>query len=93
MASPIAHYDIKVKGRVQGVGYRAFAAATARSFNLNGFVKNLVDGSVLVEAEGPSDLLDQFVLECKKGPGWAYVDGVTVIESTIQGFKEFKVRY
>ena len=93
MAAEIAHYEIKVTGRVQGVGYRAFAAKTARAFGLKGFVKNLADGSVLVEAEGPSELLDQFVLECKKGPGWAYVNDATVVESAVQGYEDFVVRY
>jgi acylphosphatase len=56
-------------------------------------VKNLADGSVLVEVEGPIELLDQFVLECKKGPGWAYVDNVVALESTFQGYEGFVVRY
>jgi acylphosphatase len=93
MSAKIVHYEIKVRGRVQGVGYRAFAAKNARVLGLKGFVKNLADGSVLVEVEGPNELLDQFVLECKKGPGWAYVDNVVALESTFQGYEGFVVRY
>jgi acylphosphatase len=93
MSADIAHYEIKITGHVQGVGYRAFAAKIARALGLKGFVKNLADGSVLVEAEGPTELLDQFVLQCKKGPGWAYVDDAVVVESTVQGYEDFVVRY
>ena len=93
MAVDIAHYDIKIRGRVQGVGYRAFAAKSARTLNLKGFVKNLVDGSVLVEAEGPVDLLDRLVIDCKKGPGWARVEDVLVSEAPVVGYSDFNVRY
>lgn len=89
----ILHYDITIKGRVQGVGYRYFALRTAQSLGLKGYVKNNPDGSVFIEAEGDENILKKFVSHCKTGPGWAYVDQVNVAEFPIQGYAEFSIRH
>ena len=47
-----ARLDARVRGRVQGVGYRVFALREAGSLGLDGFVANEADGSVRVVAEG-----------------------------------------
>lgn len=89
----IVHYQIFVSGRVQGVGYRAFASRLANNFALKGFVKNMPDGSVYIEAEGEEEILDQFVHQCKQGPGWANVAQVKVVKSPPVGHGAFHVRY
>jgi acylphosphatase len=93
MPSEVIHYNLIVTGRVQGVGFRAFSSRTANQIGLKGYVKNTLDGSVYIEVEGSREILDRYVNECKKGPGWAYVENVTVSESQVQSFKDFKVRY
>ena len=93
MSCPIIHYDVKISGRVQGVGYRAFASKVARNLGLKGYVKNMMDGSVYIEAEGTREILDQFIIRCKAGPGWAYVEKVTKSEAPVQSYKEFSVKY
>ena len=65
-----------VSGRVQGVGYRAFAARTARSLGLDGGVSNLPDGRVLVVAEGASHALDRLESALWEGPRFARVQRV-----------------
>lgn len=65
-----------VSGRVQGVGFRAFAARTARGLELNGGVSNLPDGRVLVVAEGPQHALDRLESALWEGPRFARVQNV-----------------
>lgn len=50
-----------VKGRVQGVGYRAFVGECARSTGVHGYVKNLPDGTVEIVAESSPASLDNFL--------------------------------
>ncbi len=67
-----------VSGRVQGVGYRAFAARAARGLRLSGGALNLEDGRVEVVAEGPAHALDRLESVLAEGPRFSRVDGVAV---------------
>ena len=67
-----------VSGRVQGVGYRAFAARAARALDLSGGALNLDDGRVEVVVEGPAHALDRYESALATGPRLSRVDGVTV---------------
>ncbi|MFI5180114.1 MAG: acylphosphatase [Thermoanaerobaculia bacterium] len=67
-----------VAGRVQGVGYRAFAARVARALRLSGGARNLDDGRVEVVAEGPAHALDRLESALAEGPRLSRVDGVDV---------------
>jgi acylphosphatase len=71
-------YKITVTGRVQGVGFRRSAANEARYRGIKGFVKNLSNGSVYIEAEGSREQLNAYVEWCKKGPGFGSVESVNV---------------
>ena len=62
-------YKIEVRGWVQGVGFRWRTAIEARNRGIKGYVKNLPDGNVHIEAEGSGEQLNAFVEWCKKGPG------------------------
>ena len=48
----VAHATVFFSGRVQGVGFRYAARQAAQEFEVAGFVQNLPDGRVLLEAEG-----------------------------------------
>lgn len=81
-------------GRVQGVGFRYFVQRHANCLRVYGFVRNLPDGGVEVQAEGAKDALDQLILELKKGPGMSRVDHINVIwTDSLEGFKDFTIRY
>jgi acylphosphatase len=67
-----------VRGYVQGVGYRAFAAREARSLRLTGVVGNERDGSVRVIAEGEEGALREFLARLERGPSEAEVSHVDV---------------
>ncbi|MFZ0282623.1 MAG: acylphosphatase [Bacteroidales bacterium] len=69
-------YKIRITGKVQGVGFRWNAVMEARSLSITGFVKNMPDGSVYIEAEGLREQLTVFLEWCKKGPAFGYVESI-----------------
>lgn len=71
-----------VRGRVQGVGYRAFALHEAERLGVRGYARNLFDGRVEVVAVGPADILEHFAARLQAGPPGSRVDAVerTVID-------------
>jgi acylphosphatase len=64
---------ILVSGRVQGVGFRFFTAARARSLGVGGSVRNLPDGRVEIVAVGERSALEAFVATVRTGPPGAAV--------------------
>jgi acylphosphatase len=74
-----------VTGRVQGVSYRATTADEARGLGLVGWVRNLPDGSVELEAEGAPDAVAALLAWCAKGSPAARVDHVAVTERVPTG--------
>jgi acylphosphatase len=70
-----------VSGRVQGVGYRYFAADAAETIGVTGYAKNLADGRVEVYAIGTADQLRNFARELRRGPALAAVDEVAEVEA------------
>jgi acylphosphatase len=84
-------YKIHIKGHVQGVGFRWSAANEARNRDIKGFVKNLSDGSVYLEAEGSVIQLNIFVDWCKKGPAFGSVESVTVDTVPPVNYSDFRI--
>ncbi len=89
----LKHLNIIISGRVQGVGFRASARDKARSLNVKGSVKNRMDGTVFIEAEGEDNTLDEFVQWCNKGPGWARVRHVDISESAPKFYHSFDITH
>ena len=69
----VVSLEVRVFGRVQGVGFRYFAHDRARRLRLVGYVTNLPDGSVRAYAEGPRGSLTEFLRQVEKGPTGAHV--------------------
>lgn len=86
------HLNITVFGKVQGVGYRYSAMKMAKAYGICGFVRNLADGSVYMEAEGNEINMDLFIRWCENGPGFGRVDRITKVESVTRGFNDFSIR-
>ena len=84
-------YKIHVTGHVQGVGFRWSAANEARNREIKGFIKNLSDGGVYIEAEGSPAQLKFFVDWCKKGPGFGFVESVNVETVPPVNYTEFRI--
>ena len=83
---------LTVFGKVQGVGFRYYTHKKARELSISGFVKNMPDGSVYIEAEGTEASLHQFANWCGDGPSWARVVKVDRQDVPVCGFEEFNVR-
>lgn len=85
-------YHLHIKGKVQGVWYRASAKDKALSLNLKGNVWNEPDGTVGAVVQGPDDTLATFVEWCKEGPMLADVEEVIVNEQPItEVFSSFEI--
>ena len=83
---------VTAHGKVQNVGFRYFTHNTANALGLSGYVKNQIDGSVYIEAEGPEELLEEFVYLVKQGPRWANVSRVDLQEAPVDNMKGFVIR-
>lgn len=84
---------ITVKGRVQGVYFRAYTQKQAVKLNLKGFVRNLPNGDVEIVACGDESALQNLVSWCHKGPLFAKVNEVIVTAPTKpEAFTEFEIR-
>ncbi len=73
---PLARVHLVVTGRVQGVAFRAYTVEEARRLGVSGWVRNLADGRVEVEAEGERAALRSLARWCEQGPPAARVDRV-----------------
>jgi len=85
------HLNIKVLGRVQKVGYRAFALQMAIEYGIKGFVKNQKDGSVYIEIETTQLKTDLFLEWCYKGSPLSKVSKISIEAASLKGFKNFKI--
>ena len=65
-------------GMVQGVGFRFFVRDHASSLGLNGWVKNLRDGTVEIHAEGEKEILKDLIKKVEKGPFFGSVSHLTI---------------
>ena len=71
-----------IRGRVQGVGYRAFVEDEVALRGLEGWVRNRSDGSVEALFTGDAEEVAMMIEACRKGPWSAQVDGVDRTEGT-----------
>lgn len=82
-----------IRGRVQGVFFRASVAELARSLGLRGWVRNRFDGTVECVAEGEASNVLVLRRYCERGPGGAAVERVEFFDEPESGaFNAFSVR-
>jgi acylphosphatase len=81
-----------ITGRVQGVGYRAWAIATARHLALRGWVRNRSDGAVEALVAGPAEAVAAMLAACRRGPDAARVLAVAVDDANEDGSIGFTAR-
>lgn len=75
-------FGYRVRGLVQGVGFRWWAARLARTLGVRGTVRNCMDGSVEIHAAGDPRAMDNFEAQLRRGPPGAVVRGLERFEST-----------
>ncbi|MEM4246799.1 MAG: acylphosphatase [Candidatus Woesearchaeota archaeon] len=82
-----------IKGKVQGVFFRAFVKKLAGSIGATGWVKNNPDGTVEVVAEAEKALLQKLLDKCKQGNAWSKVEVINAKWKKPTGeFREFEIR-
>ena len=86
---PTVH--LLIKGKVQGVFYRATAKGVAQTLDLCGWIKNTSEGHVEAIVSGSEKSLHQFIEWCKKGPEKAVVTIINVTSVTEQAFADFRI--
>ena len=81
---------LQIRGRVQGVGFRASMAAQAHRLGLCGWVRNRRDGAVEAMLAGRDDAVQRLLAWSHRGPPAAVVDSVQVVEGTgrFEGFEQ-----
>jgi acylphosphatase len=84
MVERLAH--VRISGRVQGVGYRAFVFTRASRLDLGGFVRNCANGDVEAVFAGPADAVESMLAACRQGPRHAAVDALEIEE--ISGLRQ-----
>jgi acylphosphatase len=85
------HYNIKITGRVQGIGFRFSAMQVAYRYEVKGYVQNLKEGAVYIEAEGEEENISRFLQWCRSGPLGARVDNAEITEGEVKDFKSFDI--
>jgi acylphosphatase len=85
--------EVKIKGEVQGVSFRAYAAREAVRLELVGWVRNEPDGAVAAHFEGPEGDVDKMINWCRRGSPGADVDDLSVQEAEVTGAESFEVDY
>jgi acylphosphatase len=76
MSKARAILHVTIRGRVQGVGYRAWIEYRARASDLQGWVRNRRDGSVEAVFAGPAKAVAEMVALCRHGPPSSRVEEV-----------------
>jgi len=80
-----------IKGKVQGVFYRATAKKVADELGVTGWIKNTSDNNVAAVVTGTEDQLQKFISWCKKGPARAKVTDVIALKQEETKFDGFSV--
>lgn len=87
---PTVH--LLIKGKVQGVFYRATAKRLANELGITGWIENTKDGNVEATVSGNEQQLNEFINWCKHGPDKAIVEQVIINEKEDMAFDGFVVQ-
>jgi acylphosphatase len=87
-----ARARVVIRGRVQGVFFRAETRDRARSLGVRGWVRNVPDGTVEAVFEGERERIESLLAWCRRGPALAHIDDVEVHWEAPQGEVGFAAR-
>ena len=88
----VARARVRIRGRVQGVFFRAETRGRAASLGLAGWVENRADGSVEAVFEGARERVESAIRWCGHGPALAHVEQVDVAWEEPRGEAAFAIR-
>jgi acylphosphatase len=75
-------FRLRIKGRVQGVGYREWAIGEATTRGLDGWIRNRSDGSVELLIAGLDATIQEMLSACTRGPDAAQVESIDIVNET-----------
>ena len=84
--------QVRIEGRVQGVGFRAWVYDEATARGLKGWVRNLYSGGVEAIFSGDDEAVESMVAACHQGPRLAAVTRVSRLPATEEDWPGFEVR-
>ena len=84
--------QVTVRGRVQGVGFRAWTRDAAAGLDVSGWVMNRPDGTVEAHLEGSRQMLERMIARLHEGPPGARVEDVAVREVAARGLGPMEIR-
>lgn len=85
---------LTIKGRVQGVFYRAHAQSVAKRLGLTGWIRNNPTGEVSALVQGRPENVQEFVAWCHKGSPWARVSKVEASQVEFDpAYEDFNIHY
>lgn len=82
---------VRVRGQVQGVGFRMAVASEAARLGVAGTVRNLWDGTVEADVEGAEHAVDAMLAWLRQGPTSAHVSGIDVRQDAPRGADSFRI--
>jgi len=86
--------NIQVKGKVQGVWFRAFTKEKAEELGLTGWVQNQPGGSVYLKVKGKKETIEKLISDLEHGPKRSHVEDVHVEwNSPEHAWSKFEIRY
>ena len=90
----VVAFDVRVSGRVQGVGYRYYARASAHTAGVTGYVRNVPNGTVEAVIVGPAEACEDMLAALRKGPRGGRVDAVSAQPlSPPPRYEDFRVTF
>ncbi len=86
---------LRVKGRVQGVGFRFYTERIAAEYDVKGYVKNMPDGTVEILAIAEENVFPGFLSRVKEGPAMAYVEDVSMktLDEVPSDYQSFRIAF
>jgi acylphosphatase len=88
----LTRVHVHIRGRVQGVFFRAEARARAESLGVAGWIRNADDGRVEAVFEGADEQVESLLEWCRRGPAGARVEEVEAVREEPAGEIGFQVR-
>lgn len=85
--------NITISGLVQGVSFRYYARDKANSLGVTGFIKNMSNSNVYIEAQAEEKKLQEFLDWCRSGSDMANVRNIDVVEAEPRNFSNFEIKY
>lgn len=79
MKQTLKTLHVIVEGTVQGVGFRYYIQSLAHSLGIRGFVKNLLSGTVEIEAEGEQEVLKEMLRKIRSGEMSGYISAMDIV--------------